>query len=309
MRKVSIYLKVQAQYALAELFLQQLVAILEAFIANTPQERLGLANLAFADALIEMASTCWSQGKYNEAEKLYQHGLAILTSMEVPQDEKDTFNHLHIKCLWHLGSIYTVRGWHTKAESLLEQAVDFIQNVIDAKSDDYPTLLLNLAGIYVDQGKFKEAQTLYKKLIRKAKRTYGSNSYLVAMLSGRLARLYLDLDQRRNYTEAETLLQQALLFTTQDQPEHPHATSIYHDLGDLYLKQEKFVQAEEMYYQALSIDQKIFGNAHLVVASDLGQLATLNYEQNRFDEALSLRKEEMSILQKMWGEQHLDVAA
>jgi len=129
------------------------------------------------------------------------------------------------------------------------------------------------------------------------------------MLSGRLARLYLDLDQRRNYTEAETLLQQALLFTTQDQPEHPHATSIYHDLGDLYLKQEKFVQAEEMYYQALSIDQKIFGNAHLVVASDLGQLATLNYEQNRFDEALSLRKEEMSILQKMWGEQHLDVAA
>ena len=68
-------------------------------------------------------------------------------------------------------------------------------------------------------------------------------------------------------------------------PNHPRTASTYYQLAQLYVKVERFEEAEVCYQNALSIQEHIFGPDHPAVIRVLDQYTKLLRRLSRISEA------------------------
>ena len=79
-------------------------------------------------------------------------------------------------------------------------------------------------------------------------------------------------------------------------------------LGDNYLDQKRFADADANYKRALNILEKFFGPKDAEVATCLYKLSELNFKQSKFSEAESYIWRTLEIQQQSLGAEHVDVA-
>jgi tetratricopeptide (TPR) repeat protein len=84
--------------------------------------------------------------------------------------------------------------------------------------------LNNIAQLYVDQGKYAEAEPLFQRTLAIREQSLGVNHPDVAQTLNDLGKLYI---AQSMYTQAELLLQRALTIREQVlEPDHPEKYSI-----------------------------------------------------------------------------------
>ena len=110
-----------------------------------------------AAALNNLAWLCELQGKYAEAELLYQRTLAIREKVLGP-DRPEVAESLN-----NLALLYKEQGRYAEAERLYQRALSIDDKALGPDHPDVAAVLISLALLYVDQGRYAEAESLYER--------------------------------------------------------------------------------------------------------------------------------------------------
>ena len=170
----------------------------------------------------------------------------------------------------------------------------------------YAIALASLADVYWRQGKYAEAEALYKRAVVIREKVLGKDHSDVADY---LNNLGVILNDQGKYAEAEGLYNRALAIhekarnTTQ-----PVVARILHNLAGLYTHQGKYSEAEALYKRALEIKEKALGADHPSVAMTLNNLAVLYQGQHKYADAARLYERALAIKEKALGTDHVALA-
>ena len=175
-------------------------------------------------------------------------------------------------------------------------------------SPDESLSLNNQALLLYSQGKYAEAEPLYRRSLAIRKQRLGTEHPLVATSLNNLALL---LDAQARYAEAEPLSRRALVIDEKALGTgHLDVASDLNNLAALLQAQGKYAEAEPFYRRSLAIREKLLGRDHADVAQSLNNLAALLQDQGKYTEAEPLigvllrsgkSSSAMNILMWRWG--------
>jgi CHAT domain-containing protein/tetratricopeptide (TPR) repeat protein len=253
-----------------------------------------------ASPLIGLANVYQGQGKYPQAEGLYQRALAI-NEKALGADHPDVASPLI-----GLANVYTAQGKYAQAESLHQRALAIREKALGADHPDVALRLNNLAIVYRFQGKYAQAEGLYQRALAIQEKALGADHPEVAVTLNNLADVYEDQDK---YAQAEGLYQRALaIWEKALGADHPGVASPLIGLARMYQAQGKYAQAESLHQRALAISEKALGADHPDVANPLTGLANTYGAQGKYGQAEGLYQRALAIKEKALGADHPVVA-
>jgi CHAT domain-containing protein/Tfp pilus assembly protein PilF len=164
----------------------------------------------------------------------------------------------------------------------------------------------NLAKVYRDQGKYGDAERLFKRALTIREQTLGPSHPDVAATLHDLAAV---ASRQGRYEEAKGLVKRALTINEKAQGvNHPAVAQALHNLAIVSTTQGKYGEAEGLFERALAIREKALGANHPEVAQTLNNLATVYRAQGKYGEAEGLYKRALAIKEQALGASHPDVA-
>jgi serine/threonine protein kinase len=232
------------------------------------------------------------QARYEESERLY------LETMHFQFRKGDAIRPLtRVNLMRGLADTYRAQGRYEQAEQMLIQARD-----IDESDRKLPHEVQ--AMLYLDQGRYQEAEALFREVIERHRRSHpgeGIHRYTLPILSG-LAALYT---RQGHFTEAESLFQD--IQETQKEKlgeDHWETFKTLNDFGVLRREQQRYEEAESMLHQALDGRRLKLGVEHPACFESMHELAMLYKEQGRYDEAERFFKETIEGRRLKLGDTH-----
>jgi CHAT domain-containing protein/tetratricopeptide (TPR) repeat protein len=250
----------------------------------------------FASALGWLGFVNDAQGRYAEAESLYQRSLDIYEKARGP-------NLPRANVIMNLAHLYQVQGRFTEAEALYRRGLPIVENLDDIT---IAQALTNMAGLYYRQGRYAEAEPLYERSLGILEHMLPESAPLASCLNS-LAGLYM---AQRRHAEAEPLFRRSLAIREKYfGPEHPDVAGSLASIASLYWEQGRYAEAEPLFRRSLAIDEKALGPEHPDVAERLNDLAELYRVQRRYSEAEPLSRRSLSIVEKVLGPENPDVAS
>lgn len=246
-----------ADYKHAEEWLKRLLKIREA----------GKDELALARLQHDLAWLYSDQGRYAEAELLYQHSLEI-------KEESLGKNHIDVATtLNNLASLYDTQGRYEKADPLFQRALEIKEKSLGKDHTEVAATLNNLALLYDAQGRYEKAESLFQRALKIDEESLGIDHLSVATTLNNLAELY---KTQGRYAEADPLYKRALYIKEKSLGgEHPSTATTLNNIAGLYRKQHRYKEAEPLYKRALKINEKLLSEDHPDIAHDLNNLAAL----------------------------------
>ena len=86
--------------------------------------------------------------------------------------------------------------------------------------------------------------------------------------------------------------------------EHPDIVILYNNLTGVYIKQEEYKKAEELYEKSLQINKRVFGEEHFHTIASYNNLAGMYEEQREYDKARELYEKNLPICKRVLGDGH-----
>ncbi|MCZ6835773.1 MAG: tetratricopeptide repeat protein, partial [Planctomycetota bacterium] len=161
-----------------------------------------------------------------------------------------------------------------------------------ALGDEHPNTLVsmfNLALLYVDQGRYDEAEPLFVKSLETEKRNLGDEHRDTLSIMNDLAYLYMNLGR---YDEAEPLYIETMEIRKRVMgDEHRDTLGSITNLGYLYLSMNRFDDARAMFERSLPIKRRVLGLDDPWTRTALWGLARAYDGLEQFDDALPLWRE------------------
>jgi CHAT domain-containing protein len=175
----------------------------------------------------------------------------------------------------------------------LRKALPLVEKQAGPTSEDAARVINNLATIDSSQGRFEQADVLFKRALSIKEKLYGAEHFEVAVACSNLG---LNFERWRRLHEAEPLYLRALAISEKlaaaGQPAEFGYTSpsqalnsALENLGNLKLQQGQYAEAEPYYRRALQLQEKAFGENSPATAQTLSNLAALLERQQKFAEA------------------------
>lgn len=285
MSHVAFYLVCCASFSEAEPLYTRALQLAELVV--TPEHPL------MAELFCGLANLFWEQGKYEQAELLFQKALQILQGREYRQ---------MATILNSLGIIYAQQEKYEQAERYFQQALQIWEQSTEPTNPQFCIALANLANLFWEQEKYTQAEPLFQRVLQIWEQTLGPEHPQVAHPLQGLAELYT---KQGKYEQAEPLFQRVLRIREYTLgPEHPRVAHPLQGLAELYTKQGKYEQAESLFQHALRIRERGLRSDHPEVAETLHSLAQFYQLQQRTTEALALYQRALAIREQALGVAH-----
>jgi len=287
-----------------------------------------------AASLIALASRLNEQADYPAAEAMLQQGLAMESRLLGDQNA-DVINHRQA-----LTGLLINQGKFKEGEAEVRHMIE-VERKIVGEGPDLAELYNNLAVTLTGEGRFPEAEALYRRSLAIFRTAYGDSDYRVAETLGNLGgslegekkfeeavaahqqaleirqRLYgskgpevghslLHLAKAQRALgrpgEAATLAQQAVAnLEAAFGPQHPYAAYAHMALGLALRDQGQAAAAEPHLRQGLVVLARSLPPAHPQTALNKLELAVCLTDLGRLDEAKALAKEALPRLQALYG--------
>lgn len=230
-------------------------------------------------------------------EKYYLHVQTLLENTDKLQIETENINNLY----YRISRYQRLLGNYGQAEIFYKRTLEISAKVFSNESAQYATDLNNLALVYQEQGRYKEASKKYEEAIEVFKKTLG-NEQLVAHALGNLGRAY---NLQGKNVEAIEKLEEALQIDEKTiGKEHPVYATHLDYLATVYKVQGRYKEAIEKYEEALPIAEKTIGKEHPAYATHLNNLAGVYRWQGKYDEAIENYEKALQIYIKVLEENH-----
>ncbi|MBY0356438.1 MAG: tetratricopeptide repeat protein [Candidatus Obscuribacterales bacterium] len=324
----------QRQYALAEDYFHQAIHVLESAAGQAGVKKTTAKKIdkELAVAYSNLAKAKFDQGKYNEAEPLYEKAIA---TFENSSDGKNDFIasclHALSTCYFlqgnlieaekfaieelmvlkalpghyaqsaatanNLSQIYQKLGDDEKAESYLRWALELCQrkNIKSEQAD----ILNNYATFLQSRGQYREALAqaeLALKLQSGAKQKYSSDRARTLLVLASLNKAILNFETSQNY------YQQALSIL---ESKHNANLNLLCDgleqYANLLVAQRKYKEAEPVFQRCIKYAARIYGLEHPQYAEKLVSFALLYRKNDQLSEAEKLLKQALSIQNSSLG--------
>ena len=225
-----------------------------------------------------------------ELEKALEHAEK---SAELVKQELNPANPEHAKAIRRLFEAYMLLDRHAEAEQIIKRELELAETTFGSEHPNTVLYLDHLAELYTYQrdidvdfgllgrgkltkntleGKFDEAEPLYRRSLEIREIALGKEHPDVALSLINLSRFYCS---QENYDEAEPLLKRAVKIRKKALgTEHPDE-DILAVLAWTYEAQGQYDAAERLLKSALSIREKAYGTDHPAVVEGIIRLAHL----------------------------------
>ncbi len=247
------------------------------------------------ESLDDLAPLLVNHRKYEQAQAAFER-LCVLYARELGS------NHIRVaECLLGLGQACAYSKKLFEAEEAVLQARRIIERKVggnySAMTENHPAMIQvrsSLAFVNAEQGRHADAEALYRSAIEMAERPrveyrrrangaveeirYTPPYQLIAGLHNDLGLLLATQDR---LAEAEASFKNAQrTFQTGYGRESSGVALSLGNLGRIYLKQNKFAEAEEALNHALTIREKGFAPNHPIIADTLEMLAAAQFRRD-----------------------------
>ena len=156
-------------------------------------------------------------------------------------------------------------------------------NVVKIDTEDERDLMALVGGLYESQGKYDEAEPLYKECLAKRETILGKDHPNTLQSMNNLALLY---KSQGKYDEAEIVYKECLAKReTILGKDHPSTLNTMNNLALLYKSQGKYAEAETLLKEWLAKLETILGKDHPSTLNTMNILALLYESQGKYNEA------------------------
>lgn len=207
------------------------------------EEILGESHPRLAVPVLNLANTLGKQGKYAEAEPLYQRAIALLDRGGKPPPQLAS-------PLLGLGVIYKKQGRYDEAAALYERAASVAEAALGPEDEVVTMSMINLANLEKRRGNGERARDLASSAVRKIESRVGDSHPDLASGLADLGDIHAHLGEhdaaRRAYERAARILEVS---------SHTDGTlaHVRVGLGNLALKVGDLDEARESFERARSI--------------------------------------------------------
>jgi CHAT domain-containing protein/tetratricopeptide (TPR) repeat protein len=173
-------------------------------------------------------------------------------------------------------------------------------------SEPYMGILTNIAFMQTTQGRYEEAEQVYKFGISLREKKFGTDDVQVAHALLPLGNMYV---QQSRYSEAEPVLKRALAIVQRWLPEgHDLHAKALNDLAVLQENLGRYAEAERLYNRAIRIMEAVKGSKNSDLMRGLTNLGGVYQHQGRYEDAVLLYRRVLPVIERNSGKNHPDVA-
>jgi tetratricopeptide (TPR) repeat protein len=209
------------------------------------------------------------------------------------------------RTLRSMARVYMAYGEYSKAQPIAEQALSLAKsrNVGDS---ELALGMIDLAIVYLNQGKLAEAERLCKKGLQlQQKALYENHPYLAQTLRT-LSSIY---KEQGKYPQAEAALGKAVSIMLESHSKDDKAMAPFQvDIAKLSCAQHKFKKAEAYYQRAMKTIKTTYGPEHLYTANVMADMANLYIQQKNYTKAEALLDSSLKVQKKIYGSEHHSMA-
>ncbi|XRB10325.1 EF-hand domain-containing protein [Pseudoscourfieldia marina] len=190
-----------------------------------------------------------------------------------------------------------MRSW------LIKSAISAL-DTLDVEKRATSELLMDVASLLSDQGKYAKAEPLYREALDGCRRVLGdAHPQTLASISG----LAILLSDQGKYAKAEPLYREALDGCRRELGDtHPRTLGSINNLAGLLSDQRKYADAEPLLREALDGYRRELGDAHPDTLMSINNLAMLLSAQGKYADAEPLLREALDGRRRELGDAHRD---
>ncbi len=190
-------------------------------------------------------------------------------------------------------------GKFIEAESYIIQAV----NILKEKNDELGQALAknNLAMVYTDMNKLKDAEVLMKESITHAGKVLKENSSNYIKLEINLANVY---KLQKKYEDAEPVYKYAIFKKEGALGAHPDLAHLKSGLAQLYMEMGRLNEVEKLLQSAYDINKRKLGEANPATVKVMQEQATYYRLIGNNQKAYSLITRVLDHKRDIYGERH-----
>ncbi len=233
------------------------------------------------------------QGQIHQAIPVAQQAVKAAESAFGPQDRRTGIS------LDELGLLYKSLDDLADADSCFRRALTILQAAEGLHGKDAGAVLLHLADLNADHGRWGEAESDFRQALTIAVQTYGQDDPHVAEVMRDGASLMID---EGKFEPAARVLRGAIAIYTHAGPEwNSPLAATYNLAGQVVADSGDDKVAETLFQKAIDLSEKSDGPSSSTFATYLANLANVYGKQQRFAEAEPLYLRMVAILQQHGG--------
>jgi non-specific serine/threonine protein kinase/serine/threonine-protein kinase len=243
-----------------------------------------------------------------------------------------------------MGEVYQSLGLYSRAQPLLEQAINIDRRVLGPRNPQTLRLMSDMAWLLSREGKLTEAEKLLRETLEVQRQVLGgehtdtlkSMRHLAATLFDEghyaeaeklnrevvdiqrhvlgpehrdtlatLNNLALDLQRQRQYAEAEKLDRELIDVKSRVfGPEHPDTLMTKTNLASTLGYEKHYAEAEKLYRDVIDADRRVLGPEHPNTVAVISDLAWTLQNEGRYADAEKLGREVLDTQRRVLGPEH-----
>ncbi len=240
------------------------------------------------------------QGKYGPAEALLNETLDLRRRV---QGER------HPETLATAGELATLavklKGDDPHAEAMIMRVLDVLCAAGREEHPDSLALMNNLASLYVNQGKYGQAEELHQKALAIKRRVMGEE-HISTLRS--MANLGVTNRYQGKYAQAEALLAGALRMKRRALgEEHPETLHSIRSLALVYHAQGRYAEADPLLSEVFRVGRRVWGEQHPDTLAVMNNVAELYWRQKKYADAESMFNELLAVRRRVLAADHANV--
>jgi Tfp pilus assembly protein PilF len=243
-----------------------------------------------AIAVLNLGTVVRIQGRYAEAQALLTEALLDLERVS-GRESLDA-----ARAATSLAATYAASARPVEAEILAGRAWRVFERDPGATESDRADAVVLLASVYFERHRDTEAEQLLSELLGHGESRFVFRAY------NDLAALAI---RRADLATAESLLDRALEMAPRVLPENDRLrAAALNNLAQVRRFQQRYVEAEQHYREALGIWEAALGPKHPDTARGMLNLAALHHERGREKLAEDLYRRAAAVFAATYGDNH-----
>jgi|CXWL01.1.fsa_nt_gi serine/threonine protein kinase len=251
------------------------------------------------ESIEHLAALDTETARWDEAEALHREALAA------NERRYGAASRQAARAITKVAILLHNRGRLDEAIPLQQRALASLDR-LGPPDDDYLTGLNNLGTLYLDLGRFVEAEPIVRRTVALREELLGPDNPSVAQSLSNLALLLLNT---KRGSEARPLLERAVAIREKVLgPEHPNLAWSLRLLAETYRLDKSYDQTQAILDRCLALQEKALGPRHPFLALTLESLGNLARERGDLASAQGYLERCVAVAEPALGHEHLDLA-
>jgi non-specific serine/threonine protein kinase/serine/threonine-protein kinase len=212
---------------------------------------------------------------------------------------------LQAKMMYTMAYTYQGLGLFTRAQALLERAIEIQQGVLGPRSQDTLRSMSLLGTVLADEGHYAQAEKLARETLDLQRRVLGPEHPNTIRSMNSLAAI---LNLEGHFAEAAQLSRETLDIQRRVLgPEHASTLLTMSLLAGSLVREGRYAEAEKAEREVLDIQRRILGPEDAYTLATMSDLAYDLIGEGRYAEAEKLQREMLDIRRRILGPEHQEV--